>query len=601
MRLGIDFGTTNSAVARYDGTTLSRWVLDSENDNPYVLPSLLYINRQQESRVGLAAAAEYLRSETGRPVKWEKRRVGEIDVVAAGLSYVQTVHIMVDAAAQGRLLQYVKTALRDPKYQGTQVFDRFYTVDELIAIILGSLKQKAEGALGETVTEVVLGRPVRFSDDPTVGERALEILYKAARLAGFKEIRFEMEPIGAAFDYHRSVRERQRAFIFDFGGGTLDLTVAELGGSLPPRILATHGVLVGGDDLDRRLMQSLLPYFGGATTAGKPALPGYLLDALDNWQTMPILARSDMLKQLDEYRAQGVSAREIAALKSLVINNLGFKLFRAIEQVKKTLSDKHIASLDFQEQDISIHERFTRRQFEGLIHNEIERVQAGISQTLAQAGIVPSQVDAVLRTGGTSAVPVFRQLLEQTFGEAKVADLDLLTTVVGGLAVVAHEGGGEDHPFAPRYQLAQVPVTGSIRVKSSRPYERYAFRIGAQCYHDRPYTLKRIPVELSGLPAIRTAQEDRNSSAKLFMQFDLDRAARVYVAYDADVRTLPDWLRAFEAQGMSITVDQSGTRRDFVVMGKDFEPGCVKLGGNRAAGQTGDVFMNYFVVIKVVV
>ncbi len=601
MRLGIDFGTTNSAVACYDGRTLSRWVLDASNDNPHVLPSLLYINRAQESRVGLAAAAEYLSVETGRPVKWEKKRVGEIDVVASGMSYVQTVHIMVDTAAQGRLLQYIKTALRDPSYQGTQVFGRFYTVDELIAIILGALKQKAEEALGETTREVVLGRPVRFADDPNVSERAREILYKAARLAGFDEIRFEMEPIGAAYDYHRSARERKRALIFDFGGGTLDLTVAELGGSGSPRILAPHGVLVGGDDLDRRLMQSLLPYFGGAARSGKPALPGYLLDALDNWQTMPILARSDMLKRLDEYRAQGVSAREIAALKSLVANNLGFRLFREIEQVKKTLSDKHIASLDFQEQDISIHERFTRRQFEGLILNEVERVKAGIDQTLAQAGVTPSQVDVVLRTGGTSAVPVFRQLLEQTFGDAKVADLDLLTSVVGGLAVVAHEGGGESHLYAPRYDVTRVPLPGSIRVKSSRPCERYAFRVGERCYRDRPYELTRIPVALSGLPAIRTAQQDRDSSAKLFMQFELDRAARVYVAYDSQAGTLPDWLRAFEAQGMSVVVDQSGTRRDFVVLARDFEAWCIKLGGNRAAGQTGDVFMNYFVVIKVAV
>jgi hypothetical chaperone protein len=254
MRMGIDFGTTNSAVACYDGRTLSRWVLDPANDNPHVLPSLLYIDREQRATVGISAATEYLQRETGRPVKWEKRRVGEIDVINAGLSYVQTVHIMVDTAARGRLLQYVKTALRDTKYQGTQVFDRFYTLDELIAIILRSLKQRAEEALGETSREVVLGRPVRFSDDPAVGERAQEILYKAARLAGFEAIQFELEPIGAAYDYHRAARERKLAFIFDFGGGTLDLTVAQLGGEQAPRVLATHGILVGGDDLDRRLM-----------------------------------------------------------------------------------------------------------------------------------------------------------------------------------------------------------------------------------------------------------------------------------------------------------------------------------------------------------
>ncbi len=597
MRLGIDFGTTNSAVAAYDGRTLSRWVLDPANDNQHVLPSLLYIDRSQRSLVGTLAATEYLEKETGRPVKWEKRKVGEIDVVASGVSYVQTVHIMVDTAANGRLLQYVKTALRDPKYEGTQVFDRFYTIDELIAIVLRSLKTQAERALGEECREVVLGRPVRFSDDLAVGERAQEILYKAGRLAGFDDIRFELEPIGAAYYFHRSARDRKRAFIFDFGGGTLDLTVAELGGDLAPRVLATHGVLVGGDDLDRRIMQSLFKYFGGPAV-GKPSLPGYLMDALDNWQTMPVLARSDVLKRLDEYRTSGVSAREIAALKALVTRNLGFKLFREIEQVKKALSENYIAALDFEYEEISVHEHFTRRQFEGMIHNEVARVQEGIRHTLAQAGVNPTQIDVVLRTGGTCAVPIFKELLEQTFGVEKVTEMDLLTSVVGGLATVAREGGGSHPPYARRYDLSGIPVAGSIRAKSARPYERYEFRIGAQCYRDKPYTLRRVPVELGGLPAIRTAQEDKGSTAKLFMQFDLDRASRVHVAYDAEALGIPNWLREFESQGMRIIVDQSGTRRDFVVFAKDFEPGCVKLGGNRAAGQTGDVFMNYFVVIK---
>ncbi len=597
MRLGIDFGTTNSAVAAFNGQTLSRWVLDTANDNQHVLPSLLYIARSQETLVGTAAATEYLEKETGRPVKWEKRKVGEIDVVASGVSYVQTVHIMVDTAANGRLLQYIKTALRDPKYEGTQVFSRFYTIDELIAVVLRSLKMQAERALGESCRDIVLGRPVRFSDNPGVGERAQEILYKAARLAGFDDIRFELEPIGAAYYYHRSVRDRKRAFIFDFGGGTLDLTVAELGGNLPPRVLATHGVLVGGDDLDRRIMQALFKYFGGPAV-GKASLPGHLIDALDNWQTMPILARSHMLSMLDDYVASGVSPREIAALKTLVTRNLGFKLFREIEQVKKTLSEKYIAALDFEYEEISLHEHFTRRQFEGMIHNEVERVEEGVRHTLEKADVHPTQIDVVLRTGGTSAVPIFRVLLEQTFGEDKVMEMDLLTSVVGGLAIVAKEGGGSQPPYARRYDVSAVPAAGSIRAKSSRPYERYAFRIGEQCYRDKPYALRIIPAELSGLPAIRTAQEDKGSTAKLFMQFDLDRPSRVHIAYDTDAPGIPNWLREYEPQDLKIIVDQSGTRRDFVVFAKDFEPGCVRLGGNRAAGQTGDVFMNYFVVIK---
>ena len=174
-RFGIDFGTTNSSIAFFDGQELHRPIVNPGSDNPLVLPSLLYIDRQQQSVAGMVAARQYLSNETGRRATWEKRRVGEIDVITSDFSYVQTVHVLVDTGAQGRLLQYIKTALRDPGYDGTQVFDRFYTVDELIALILRPLKASAEQQLNRECRNVVLGRPVKFSPDPAVSDRAQEI------------------------------------------------------------------------------------------------------------------------------------------------------------------------------------------------------------------------------------------------------------------------------------------------------------------------------------------------------------------------------------------------------------------------------------------
>src|SRR5512143_4099572 len=375
-RFGIDFGTTNSSIAFFDGYELHRPTLDPGSDNPLVLPSLLYIDRQQHSTAGTAAARQYLRNETGRRATWEKRRVGEIDVITSGASYVQTVHVLVDTGAQGRLLQYIKTALRDPGYDGTQVFDRFYTVDELIALILRPLKASAERQLNRECQKVVLGRPVKFSPDPAVSARAQEILYKAARLAGFAEIGFEMEPIGALYFYHRTSSQRELALIFDFGGGTLDLTLAEVGGPTPPKIIATLGVLVGGDDLDKRLMQSLLKYFGGAPRSGQRGLPPDVLDLLENWQTMPLLSRPHYLKLFSTYQRDDPQA--IEALRTLVTRNLGFQLFREIEQAKIRLSDAQLTELKFTFANIDIRERLTRLKFESLIAQEVKAVDAGV-------------------------------------------------------------------------------------------------------------------------------------------------------------------------------------------------------------------------------
>lgn len=602
QRFGIDFGTTNSSIAFFDGQNLQRPVVDPGSDNPLVLPSLLYIDRQQQAKAGLAAAREYLQHETGRRAMWEKRTVGEIEVVTSSFSYVQSVHVLVDTGAHGRLMQYLKTALRDPGYDGTQVFDRFYTVDELIAQILQPLKTSAEEQLQRDCREVVIGRPVKFSPDPAVSDRAEEILYKAARLAGFETIGFEMEPIGAMYFYHRTSPQRELALIFDFGGGTLDLTLAEVGGPTPPHIIATVGVLVGGDDLDRRVMQYLLKYFGGMPRPGQRALPPDVLDLLENWQTMPLLSRPQHLKVLNEYRADNPAA--IDALTTLVTRNLGFQLFREIEQTKIRLSDAFTAPLHFEHSGIHIHETISRYKFEELIAPEIEAVDSGVRQILHDAAINPDQVDVVLRTGGTSAVPAFTNLLSEIFDRRKLRSLELLTSVVGGLAIAARENSAayearaQTTAYAAIYPKNPADVVGEIRSDARQAYALYAFRIGTACYRDAPYTVTRIPVALSALPAIRAAQADKAVEADEFLRFHLARPAIIYVAYDADAAQTPHWLADFVREPMLIEIDQLGTPRYFKVYSHGFPAGAVSLGGNRAAGSSGSIFLSYLTIIR---
>ena len=594
-RFGIDFGTTNSAIAFFDGQELHRPIVDPGSENPLVLPSLLYIDRQHAT-AGLAAAREYLHHETGRRATWEKRRVGEIDVVAAGVSYVQTVHALVDTGAHGRLLQYVKTALRDPGYDGTQIFERFYTVDELIALILRPLKASAEEQLNRECREVIIGRPVKFSSDPKVSDRAQEILYKAARLAGFDSIGFEMEPIGAMYFYHRTSPQRELALIFDFGGGTLDLTLAEVGGPTPPHIITPQGVLVGGDDLDKRVMQHLLKYFGGLPRPGHRALPPDVLDLLENWQTMPLLSRPHFMKVLNEYRADNPAA--IDALITLVTRNLGFPLFHEIEQAKIRLSDANLTRLNFDHDHIHIGETITRYKFEELIAPEVEAVDSGVRQILHDAAIKPEQVDVVLRTGGTSAVPAFTELLAEIFDRQKIRSLELLTSVVGGLAIAAREERGPSPAYEMIYPKNPAEVISDIRSETRQDYALYEFRIDAACYLDAPYTVTRMPVILSGLPAIRTAQADKASAAEEFLHFHLARPATITIAYDADAVRVPQWLSNFAREPYTIEIDQLGTPRYFKVYSREFAAGQVTLGGNRAAGSTGNIFLHYLVIIR---
>lgn len=605
MRLGIDFGTTNSAIAFYDGNELVPVEVDAQNENHFVLPSLIFVDRAFQAVVGTDAAYQYLEHETGRYVRWEKRHLGQVDILVAGtgsspIHYIQDVHTLVDEAANGRLLQSVKTGLRNPGYEGTQIFERFFTINELIAAILSSLKQAAEERFQQKCDEIVLGRPVKFSDDVTIDRRAEEILFSAAHFAGFRRISFEQEPIAAARVHHLSSPERHVALVFDFGGGTLDLTVIRAGGHQPPEILSTRGVLVGGDDLDRRIMGSLLKYFGQDLVIDGHPLPGNYLDLLLNWQTMPEVSRPHNMQLIrDMKRLKSSNPRALEALETLVSRNLGFKLFREIERAKRELSTKIITRLNFEYGPIKIREVITRSDFEKMIQPEVDEVEAGVRDVVAQANLTPADIDVVLRTGGTSRVPAFADMLASIFGRDKLQDMDPFTSVVGGMAVAAHEKARPVSDFAPRYKRLKN-VIQNIRTENGKTYKPYILHVGKKSYIDRTFEISRCPALLNGLPSLRTAFADRDAVSETHLQFEITQPMRIFVAFEAGADALPVWLRKFHAEDLHIHIrdDFMNVERILKLYSRDFEPGTVMLGGTSAPGYTSKTAISYLVVMQ---
>ena len=594
MRLGIDFGTTNSAAAVYNGERLQTITVDDANDNPQVMPSLLYIDRTGSITTGAQAAEAYLEAETGRQVRWRWREAGEIEVTVASfdndpIEFFQTMNVMVDVAAQGRLLQSIKTALFNRRYEGTQVFNHYYRIDDLIALVLRALKESAEVQFGQTCDAVTLGRPVKFSRNPASDSRAEAVLFKAAHLAGFRDVNFQLEPVGVAHLYHRQADSRQTALVFDFGGGTLDLTIARIGGDEPPRILATGGALVGGNDLDRALMRSLLPHFGGGDTG---RIPPEFSDKLLAWQTMPELSRPRELERIRTLR--GGDPGPMLALETLVTRNVGFKLFKEIERVKKELSTAPQATLRFAYDDINIEQTFTRRRFENLISSELDMVSDGIDDVLKAANMRAGDIDLVLRTGGSSLVPAFYNLLTDRFDADRVRDIDPLVSVVGGFAVAAHE-----YVAHPPQMVAPDAVIDTPQNAAGDPLNIYPLRLNESTYIDRDFTVARIPLALDGLPAIRTLNADKDHADASGVRFTLRKPARVYVAYESTVKSLPGWMRGFVPENMQVEIsdDFALIARVMSVYGRDFPAGEVRLGGNMAPGYKGQVIVNYLVIV----
>lgn len=606
MRLGIDFGTTNSAVALYDGTRLVPVEIDPTGDPTDILPSLIYVARDHHHFLGLEAMREYARRETGRPVFWKRKLIGEFEVTVAGMGsspivFWQEAYALYDEAALGRLLQSVKTALRDGAYQGTQIFDRFYTLDQLIVILLRALKERAERQMKQPCTDVILGRPVRFSENPTTDRRAEEILYKAARWAGFEDIRFQAEPVGAMYLYHTSTAERRRVLVFDFGGGTLDFTVADVGAGIEPHILATHGVLVGGDDLDREIMRHLLKYFGAGVKLGNAPFPYEILDLLLSWQTMPEVSRPEFHEVLYDFRTKSSNPKAILAVEKLISHKLGFSLFKEIERAKKQLSTTSSATLTFRHDPIHIHETITRNQFERMIAEEVKKVAEGLDFTLEKAGVSPDEIDVVLRTGGSSLVPVFIDMLVKRFGEEKIKEIDPLTSIVGGLAIAAQQEIGQIPVYAARYpneDEIESLITG-IQVESGKPVETYLIQVGERVYTEMESEFMRIPVELSRLPTLRLTQSDYENKSDTYLEFTLKQPVTLYVAFTATAVTLPNWLQSFELTAFEIlTADPWYGLKRFNVYRRDFPAGKVTLGGTQAEGFSGKVNLNSIIIVQ---
>lgn len=175
-----------------------------------ILPSLIYIRKDFERFFGRSAALTYLRDDTGRQAIWETYHAGVLDYwIDMGtdteldpILIQDDICLQIDTGAKGRLLQSVKTGLRSAHYTGTSIFGWFYTIQDLIALLLSELHSAAESSLEQPVDGVLLGRPVKFSDNETVDRRAQAILLNAAKDAGFKQIDFMLEPVAAAYSYH---------------------------------------------------------------------------------------------------------------------------------------------------------------------------------------------------------------------------------------------------------------------------------------------------------------------------------------------------------------------------------------------------------------
>ncbi|MBS0263336.1 MAG: Hsp70 family protein [Planctomycetes bacterium] len=343
--VGIDLGTTNSEVAVIrDGHP---HVISDENGP--ILPSVVGLDAQGKLLVGRAARNQSILA-PDRTVRSIKRRMGQDITVSLG--------------------------------------GEKYTPQEISAMILRSLKQRAEQSLGHPVRKAVITVPAFFND----GQR--QATREAGELAGLEVVRIINEPTAAVLTYDSHPPEMERLLVYDLGGGTFDVSVAQVEAGVV-EILSSHGdTQLGGDDFDQLLFDHVCDRF---------------------------------------QKDQGVDLRTIPVAKS--------RLLHAVEEAKKQLSSEAVVSitLEFiaekQGVPLNLVQEIGRDDYEQLIEPLLVKTLHCLDAALTDAKLSAYEISKVLLVGGATRTPLIHRMLTERLGRPVLAEIEPDLAVAMGAAV----------------------------------------------------------------------------------------------------------------------------------------------------------------------
>ena len=420
--VGFDFGTTNCALAVVAPDGAPRLAHFSGPDGDVAtFRSILYFDREERGAVEIHAGPGAL------------------------------LHYLDREEHDGRLVQSLKSFLASRLFSSTRIFDQTYRLEDLIALLARKLREEAERSLGMPIKHAVVGRPVHFvgaanDEDDALAQRRLEA---ALHNAGFVDITFEYEPVGAAYHYERDLERDERILIADFGGGTSDFSLLWVGPSYRARrseaILGQDGVDVAGDSFDGKIVRhKVAPLLGRNSEfeslyGRRLPVPGWIYVHLERWHHVSFLKSRRTMQLLLDLRREALEPSKLDALVRIVEQDLGFLLYRAVERAKRELSEQSNARLRLEHDVITLDAEITRSEFDGWISEELAKISGCVDRLLARTGLTAERVDRVFMTGGSSFVPAVRALFERRFGAEKLRGGQELTSVASGLALRAAE------------------------------------------------------------------------------------------------------------------------------------------------------------------
>ena len=371
--VGIDLGTTNSLVAYMKQGTPT--VIAGRTGRAMV-PSVVAMT--DNGLIVGDAAKEHLTRNPERTVYSVKRFMGK------GLADVQDelAYFPYSLAEQGGVIRI-------------KLGEKSYSPPQISAMILKELKQRAEAHLGESITKAVITVPAYFNDSQRQATK------DAGMIAGLEVLRIINEPTAASLAYGLQERTQGTIAVYDFGGGTFDISILKLKNGIF-EVLATNGdTHLGGDDLDRTLADRFVAEIRNAHGIDLGAYP-------DHMQAVRLEAERAKIRLSDELKTQ--------------------------------------VSVELPENRGRYTRELTRDQLESLTMEIIERTMAPCRLALKDAGLTPNDIDEIVLVGGSTRMPLVRQRVQDLFGKTPHCELNPDEVVALGAAVQADilSGGTTD-------------------------------------------------------------------------------------------------------------------------------------------------------------
>ena len=348
--------------------------------------------------------------------------------------------------AEGRIFRSLKKFLPDASFTGTQIHGYFHSLEDLLGKLLGTIKQRAEKHLQQTLDTALLGHPALFSQTPQLHQKALQRLEKSAKLAGFKRIEFCPEPVAAAHQFVTQMNKAQTVLIADFGGGTSDFTLVRMrpDGFAAEDVLALGGLSLAGDAFDGSIMEHLIaPLFGSKISYKMPysknvlTLPKALIRKMCSPADLLLLGHKDYLeffRKLDNWSEQEDDYLKLERLRMLVEEREGYHLFQCIEDGKKALGTEDVTAVVYEYPSISINQPLIKAEFQTFTASLVASIIETVDATVHNSGLRYEDIDLVCCTGGTARLDAIQLALASRIPQHKLQQHLPFHAVIRGLA-----------------------------------------------------------------------------------------------------------------------------------------------------------------------